>query len=787
MKKLISLALAIILLLSVMAPITAFAENGPYPNDFEQFENMDLENIDITQIMNIKLSAIVFLDLNAIEDAPENAIGLVYPTIDELPLPKAYSGATYDMETNTLTLKNIVAKTATLIVMAMGDDFKIKLEGYNELAGIMSSGREWGGSITLTGNGELVLGRNADALFTGLSISADETASFFRVEDSVKLKFYSNEGYFSPALSVTGSTLTDPAALIQLGGIVVCDEPDFEKYTVEFFEQKEAYDIEWNTLLYYDAAFTKDGVYYVGYEDYNLDTYTATGKYELYTVSYDELLECYVATAYSESPVKPTGFKKIAEYEPAFDSERNCYIGYTDFAEDDPTNTYKYLFYPDYPEFFDLCVDENGTQYGFYKFDYNYEYEDGTVESGTEVYVYNFIEHPVYGTIAIEDTTKNSLDGLTPLKTGEKDYADIYIHSNLVINNGGAVVEPKKITGIELKSTNNGVKISWKADPSADGYRVYRKTSKNGSWKALDTLSADETSFIDKSAVGGKTYYYTVRGYNYVGWGSYNTSGVKTIYLDTPELSASNTSKGVYLKWTKVAGVEKYKIYRQTAGSTKWKYLTSTTKTTYTDKAAKSGTKYTYKVVATAGDYTSSYTTAGRYYLSTPKLSSVKNASGGVKVSWEKVEGAQGYKVYRKTGSGDWKLIATTTNNKKFNYTDKTAKSGKTYSYSVRAYYSKTNSTYNKTGLKLKYVATPVVKVKEYSKSIKLSWNEIAKADEYVIYRKASGESKYTKIATTEKLSYKDTAVKKNKTYSYRVRAVDGSTKSAYKTISVVK
>ena len=166
----------------------------------------------------------------------------------------------------------------------------------------------------------------------------------------------------------------------------------------------------------------------------------------------------------------------------------------------------------------------------------------------------------------------------------------------------------------------------------------------------------------------------------------------------------------------------------------------------------------------------------------------MNNSSTGVKVNWKKTTGAKGYKIYRKTSKkGDWKLIHTTTNNKKFSYVDKSAKNGKNYYYSVQAYYSKTKSTYNKTGLKIKYIATPKVKLKEYSKSIKLSWADIGGVDKYLIYRKANGESKWTKIATTENLSFKDKNVKKGKTYSYRVRAIDGKTKSGYKTIKVVK
>lgn len=772
MKKGLSIILAVLMLCSVMAPITVFAENGPYPNDFE---NMDLEDIDILELMNLKLSAIMFLDLDAVGDAPENALGLVYPEFEDLPLPQVYSGATYDIETNTLTLKNIVSKTAVLSVLGMGDDFKIKLEGYNELAAIASSGMEWGGSVTLIGDGELVLGRNEDAFLTGLSITADETASFFRVEDTVKLKFYSNPDYYFNAVSIIGSTITDPSELIQLGGNVVCDDPIFEKYTIEFFEQAEAYDIEWNSLWYYDAAFKKDGVYYVGYEDYNPDTYVSTGKYELYTVSYDELLDCYVATLYSEEPIKPTGFKKVAEYEPVFDAERNCYIGYTDDAEDYPENTYKYLFYPDFPELFDLCVDENGKKYGFAQYKYE-DLDDGT--SGVDIYVYNLIEHPVYGTIAIEDTSRETLDGLTPLKIGEKDYADCYIASNLVINNGGSIIEPKKIKNIKATSNNQGVKISWDADPVAETYRVYRKLSGDDKWTRLATLDADETSFIDKTAKSGKKYIYSVKGVNFVGDGKLD-NGVTHTYYEAPDATIKTTTKGVYLKWAKVAGATKYKIYRQTSGSTKWSLIDTVTGTSFTDKTVKSGKKYTYRVRASKGDVMSGYNEVSKYFLSSPKLSSAKNSASGVKVSWAKVTGAEGYNVYRKTGSGDYKKIGTTASTA---YTDKTAKSGTTYTYTVKAYKSKTESSYN-SGLSCKYLAAPKVETKLYTSSINLSWDKISNAKEYAVYRKASGESKYQKIATTTGTSYKDTNVKNNKTYYYQVKAVNGKTVSSYKTV----
>ena len=768
MKKFLSMLLAILLVFSVMAPITVFAENGPYPNDFE---NVDLENPDT--LTGLKMSAIMFMDFGATSDSIENAIGLVYPADAEMPLPEVYSGASYDMDTNTLTLKNVVSKTAILAVLGMGDDFKIKLEGYNELSGIMSVGMEWGGSVTLTGDGELVLGRSEDALLTGLSIQADETASFFHVEDTVKLKIYSNPDFFSDAVSIIGSTITDPAEIIKLGGNVVSDAPVFEKYTVDFYEQTEAYDLEWNYYDWYEFGLKKDGVYYIADEEYDEETYESTGNYLVYQVSYDELLGCYTLSEY-EKVKSLSSFTVVTEFEPMYDENLGYYIGYTDYPEEED-DSYKTIFFPEEKEPFDLCVDENGTKYGFYHF--SYENDEGTTENIT--YVYNLIDHPTYGLVAVEDKTKTTLDGLTPLKIGEKDYADCYISSDLVINNGGSIIEPAKIKNIKATSTNQGVKVTWSADPVADKYRVYRKVSGAKKWTRLDTIDADETSFIDKTVTSGKKYIYTVRGVNFVGDGTFNSTGVTHTYYEAPEVSIKTTTKGVYLKWAKIAGATKYRIYRQTSGSSKWSLIDTVTGTSFTDKTAKSGKKYFYRVRSAKGDIMSGYNVVSKYFLSAPKLSSAKNSASGVKVAWKEVNGAEGYNIYRKSGSGSYKYIGKTS---KLYYTDTTAKSGTTYTYTVKAYKSKTESSYN-SGLSCKYLAAPKVETKLYTSSINLSWDEIRGAKEYVVYRKASGESKYTKLTTTSKLSYKDTNIKNNKTYYYRVKAVNGKTTSSYDTV----
>ncbi|MGN0526560.1 MAG: hypothetical protein ACI4IF_03920, partial [Acutalibacteraceae bacterium] len=73
--------------------------------------------------------------------------------------------------------------------------------------------------------------------------------------------------------------------------------------------------------------------------------------------------------------------------------------------------------------------------------------------------------------------------------------------------------------------------------------------------------------------------------------------------------------------------------------------------------------------------------------------------SGKVTVTFGKVTGAKSYAVYRKTSGGKWTKIGTTTST---SYTDKTAKKGTTYYYTVRAVNGSYMSSFNISGLKVK-------------------------------------------------------------------------------------
>ena len=174
------------------------------------------------------------------------------------------------------------------------------------------------------------------------------------------------------------------------------------------------------------------------------------------------------------------------------------------------------------------------------------------------------------------------------------------------------------------------------------------------------------------------------------------TATIKQLKAAKPKLSKiENTSSGVKLTWSKVSGADKYRVYRKTSKSD-WKYIGTTSKNYYTDKTAKSGTKYYYAIKARNEAGNSSLSSSlSKYYLADPTLKKPSSTKSGVKLSWSKVSGADGYVIYYKTGSESYKKLTTVKGSSKVTYTHTKAKKGKTYTYKIKAYKSKTYSAYS--------------------------------------------------------------------------------------------
>ena len=100
------------------------------------------------------------------------------------------------------------------------------------------------------------------------------------------------------------------------------------------------------------------------------------------------------------------------------------------------------------------------------------------------------------------------------------------------------------------------------------------------------------------------------------------------------------------------------------------------------------------------------YAQVARASLATPKISKAESVYGGVKLTWNKVNGAAKYRVYYKGRKGWTRMVDTTSTS----YIDKDVSSGKNYTYTVRCINSSANkftSGYDSKGKSVKYISAP--------------------------------------------------------------------------------
>ena len=76
-------------------------------------------------------------------------------------------------------------------------------------------------------------------------------------------------------------------------------------------------------------------------------------------------------------------------------------------------------------------------------------------------------------------------------------------------------IKSQKITGVKAVASKNGsITIKWSDKTYADGYVIYKSTSKTKGFKKISTVSSSKSKIVNKKGLkSGKRYYYKVRGY----------------------------------------------------------------------------------------------------------------------------------------------------------------------------------------------------------------------------------------------------------------------------------
>lgn len=148
----------------------------------------------------------------------------------------------------------------------------------------------------------------------------------------------------------------------------------------------------------------------------------------------------------------------------------------------------------------------------------------------------------------------------------------------------------------------------------------------------------------------------------------------------------------------------------------------------------------------------------------------LEQVDGGININWNAIEGAAKYRIYRKTPSGKWSVIKTTT---ALSYKDINVEYGTEYIYGVRCVGADGSylNEVEECGRILYENKTPIITLAQADGVIQISWNAISGAAKYRVYKKKTG-GKWSVIKTTTALSYKDTNVENGTEYIYGIRCV---------------
>lgn len=237
----------------------------------------------------------------------------------------------------------------------------------------------------------------------------------------------------------------------------------------------------------------------------------------------------------------------------------------------------------------------------------------------------------------------------------------------------------------------------------------------------------------------------------------------------TPKIyEAEALYTGNYIKWKKVTYADFYRVYRKQEG-TDYRIIADVKGREYTDKTAVKGEKYTYTIRAFDEKCYSKQNKIGvdLIYLEAPVLNAPKTLEDNkIRISWKAVNGAEKYRIYRKTADEKKYTRVATVDGDALKYTDKSSKvDGEKYIYAVKAVNGTSSGVLsNKKSITLFGVKQPTAY--GAGQTVRIEWKKVKNAIGYKLYKKNS-EDNWDLIYSGTDASYVDAEVTPGKEYAY--------------------
>ncbi len=349
--------------------------------------------------------------------------------------------------------------------------------------------------------------------------------------------------------------------------------------------------------------------------------------------------------------------------------------------------------------------------------------------------------------------------------------------------------EPIKISGVSAVSEPYAIKIKWDIQENVTGYKIYRRVGNGKSTLIGEVSDGMVNSYYDNNVSSGKTYYYSVKAFNET-TESKISKECKQAFVSSPKnVKVVNKRNYVNVTWSKLKGAKEYRVYRAVENGG-WKKIATVKNNVfaYKDKAIKHSVTYKYTVIAKYGNLWSAKGGGIKNeYFQYPSVLSLKNKENNIIFSWNAINGASAYSVYRMNDdSGKWVLIDTVSETK---YIDENIENGKSYYYTVRALSENGGVSYFLPSDKFIAIFKPEdLKLSNVSGGVRISWKKSAVSEGYMVYKAEKG--KWVKIATLkgQKNTYfDDKAVKNGKEYQYTVKSYHSGIGGSYENYGVTE
>ena len=371
-------------------------------------------------------------------------------------------------------------------------------------------------------------------------------------------------------------------------------------------------------------------------------------------------------------------------------------------------------------------------------------------------------------------------------------------------NTAGATTHPAPAAPSNLTATavsTSRINVAWTDNATNEaGFKVER-TADGTTWLQAGILAANVTSFANTNLTSSTSYTYRVRAYEGPNYSPFsNTASATTQATPAPPGNTNATSVSssrIDVTWQDQSSNEGgFKVERSTDGVNFSQIaILVANVTSYSNTNLPAGTAYSYRVRAYEGPNNSAYSnTASATTLAAPAAPSALTAtaisSSRIDLAWtDNATNEAGFKVERATDGVTFTQIAVLAANVK-TYSNTLLSPGMTYTYRVRAYEGPNHSAYSNAAAATtqgppaapsNLSATPVT-----SSRINLAWTDNATTEGgYTIERSTDGVT-FAQVATApvNATTYSFTNLIANTTFSYRVRAYEGSNYSAYSNVA---